>query len=211
MTRFERVLACTIAAMTVAVPIGTATGEELVKPKQSIQAPNAPKKAAADKKIDASGQNAGSNRQPTGKNADNAQSIPGVEKLVSMVRNTLITLNDANITNNYTILFQLSSREAQGRATPELLSESFRSIREQGADMSIISAAAPQFSELPTITPKGLLRLKGSFQSSPTINFDLFFQKEDDKWKIFAIGLGVIPMDSRPVSNSAKSGNRSPG
>jgi hypothetical protein len=211
MTRLERALACMIAMVAAAFPIGTAIGEELVKPKQPIQTTNAPKKTAAATKIQPSSQNTGSNRQPGGKEADNAQSIPGVEKLVSMVRNTLITLNDANITNNYAILFQLSSREAQGRATPELLSESFRSIREQGTDMSIISAAAPQFSELPTITPKGLLRLKGTFQSSPTINFDLFFQKEDDQWKIFAIGLGVIPVDSRPVSNSAKSGNRSPG
>ena len=149
-------------------------------------------------------------KQNSTDNTSAEQNIPPVELLVSLVRNTFVTLNDANLTNNYAVFHQLSSNEAQQHTSVDALSKSFEAIRKQGTDLSLLTIASPKFSQLPTITPKGLLRLQGSFETSPTINFDLFFQKEAKQWKIYAIGVGIISVDSRlrpiaPIKSSKAS------
>lgn len=129
--------------------------------------------------------------------------IPSAATIVALVRNSLNSVNDANLTGNYSVLSQLCSPDAKKISPPEVLAESFRAIREQKTDFSIISAATPNFTQLPMITPQGLLRLKGHFQSVPVVTFDIFFQRVGLNWKIYAIGVGVLPVDD--ASRTARS------
>ena len=61
-----------------------------------------------------------------------APPLPSAEQLVSLVRNVLLAVNDANLTGNYSVLRDLSAPDSQGLNTPERLEESFRPIRQQG-------------------------------------------------------------------------------
>jgi len=121
--------------------------------------------------------------------------VPSAEELVSLVRNVLLAVNDANLTGNYTVLRDLSAP-----------------IRQQGTDFSIVAVATPRFVQLPTFTPQGYLRVNGEFISSPRITFDIFFQHVAGRWRPYAIGVGVVPVQVNPTpSAEAKSLPKSKG
>jgi len=138
--------------------------------------------------------------------------LPSAEQLVSLVRNVLLAVNDANLTGNYTVLRDLSAPDSQGLNTPERLEESFRPIRQQGTDFSIVSVATPRFAQLPAFTPQGYLRVNGEFDSSPRITFDIFLQHVAGRWRPYAIGVGVVPVPlNPPPSVQVKSPEKSKG
>jgi hypothetical protein len=124
--------------------------------------------------------------------------LPSAEQLISIVRNVLLAVNDANLTGNYTVLRDLSDPDSQGLNTPERLEESFRPIRQQGTDFSIVAVATPRFAQLPAFTPQGYLRVNGEFDSSPRITFDIFLQLVAGRWRPYAIGVGVVPVPINP-------------
>ena len=128
-----------------------------------------------------------------------APPVPGAEELVALVRNVLLAVNDANLTGNYTVLRDLSAPDSQGLNTPERLEESFRPIRQQGTDFSIVAVATPRFVQLPAFTPQGYLRVNGEFLSSPRITFDIFLQHVAGRWRPYAIGVGVVPVPVNPT------------
>jgi len=124
--------------------------------------------------------------------------VPGTEQLVALVRNVLIAVNDANLTGNYAVLRDITAPESHKFNTPESLEASFGPIRQQGTDFAIVAVATPEFRQLPTITPKGLLRVNGEFITDPRITFDLFFQSVEGRWRPYAIGIGVVPVPPEP-------------
>jgi hypothetical protein len=137
--------------------------------------------------------------------------LPSAEQLISIVRNVLLAVNDANLSGNYTVLRDLSAPDSQGLNTPERLEESFRPIRQQGTDFSIVAVAAPRFVQLPTFTPQGYLRVNGEFDSSPRITFDIFLQHVAGRWRPYAIGVGVVPVTVNPTPSAEGSPRKSKG
>jgi len=81
---------------------------------------------------------------PVANAPSDAPPLPSTEQLVSLVRNVLLAVNDANLTWNYTVLRDLSAPDSQALNTPERLEESFRPIRQQGTDFSIVAVATPR-------------------------------------------------------------------
>jgi len=149
---------------------------------------------------------------PVANAPSDAPPLPSAEQLVSLVRNVLLAVNDANLTGNYTVLRDLSAPDSQGLNTPERLEESFRPIRQQGTDFSIVAVATPRFVQLPTFTPQGYLRVNGEFNSSPRITFDIFLQHVAGRWRPYAIGVGVVPVPvNPPPSTEVKSPPQSKG
>src|SRR5215475_8772499 len=142
----------------------------------------------------------------SGARAQNAAALPlpSTEQLIVLVRNVLLAVNDANLTGNYTVLRDLSAPDSQALNTPERLEESFRPIRQQGTDFTIVAVAAPRFTQLPTFTPQGYLRVNGEFDSVPRITFDIFLQHVADRWRPYAIGVGVlpVPVDAPPPAQA---------
>jgi len=61
-----------------------------------------------------------------------------------------------------------------------------------------VSVAMPRFTQLPAFTPQGYLRVNGEFDSSPQITFDIFFQHVADRWRPYAIGVGIVPVPVNP-------------
>ena len=139
---------------------------------------------------------------PVANAPSDAPPLPSAEQLVSLVRNVLLAVNDANLTGNYTVLRDLSAPDSQSLNTPERLEESFRPIRQQGTDFSIVAVATPRFVQLPTFTPQGYLRVNGDFNSSPRITFDIFLQHVAGRWRPYAIGVGVVPVPVNPTPSA---------
>ena len=128
--------------------------------------------------------------------------MPSAEKIVLLVRNSLITLNDALKTGNYTVLRDMGApgfREANSAAR---LSQIFADLVAKKVDLSAVAVIAPQLSQKPGLDQeKGLLHLKGYFPDKTVpINFELLYQAVDGQWRLF--GISVNP--GAPVAAEMK-------
>jgi len=128
--------------------------------------------------------------------------MPGAEKIVLLVRNSLITLNNALQTGNFTVLRDQGApgfREANSAAR---LSQIFADLVAKKVDLSSVAVIAPQLSQKPGLDQeKGMLHLKGYFPGKPVqINFELLYQAVDGQWRLFGISVN----SSAPVAAEAK-------
>ncbi len=122
--------------------------------------------------------------------------MPDGEKIVLLLRNTLITLNDALQTGNFTVLRDRGAPSFRDANSAARLSQAFADLASRSIDLSAVSIIAPQLTEAPTFDQKtGILRVKGYFPGEPVqINFEMFYQSVGGQWRLF--GLSVQPSSS---------------
>jgi len=132
-----------------------------------------------------------------------------------LVRSTLLALDQANKTGNYTVLRDLGAPGFQAGNTAARLSEIFAEQRNNKLDLSGVAAIDPQLTLLPQIESNGMMHMTGFFPSVPSqVNFDLLFAPVDGQWRLFGIGVNVgqaAPVAPAPSpSPSAKAAPRKP-
>ncbi|WP_249134078.1 hypothetical protein [Bradyrhizobium japonicum] len=115
-----------------------------------------------------------------------------LEQALYLIRSTLLTLNDANRTGNYTVLRDLAAPDFQARNTAADLGLNFLDLRRRNFDLYGAALLAPQFSDAPALDQQGMLRLAGYIPTRPRqIQFDLTFQTVAGQWRLFAIGIAT--------------------
>jgi hypothetical protein len=119
--------------------------------------------------------------------------------VLMLIRSSLLALDQANKTGNYTVLRDLGAPGFQAVNTAARLSEIFASQRNEKLDLSGVAVIDPQLSVLPEIEPNGMMRMAGFFPSVPSqVNFELLFAPVDGQWRLF--GLSVNVAQSAPVA-----------
>ncbi len=119
--------------------------------------------------------------------------MPDAEKIVLLVRTTLLTLNDALRTGNYTVLRDKGAPGFRDANSAARLGQIFSSLAASGLDLSVVAVMTPQLSEAPVLDQaQGTLNLKGYFPTKPTqIDFEVLYQSVGGHWQVF--GLSVQP------------------
>jgi hypothetical protein len=116
----------------------------------------------------------------------------GAEQALYLVRSTLLTLNDANRSGNYTVLHDLAAPGFQAKNTAADLAQIFSDLRRRNFDLFAVALLAPQFNAPPALDASGKLRLTGFFPTRPLrISFDLTFQTVGGQWRLFAISVAT--------------------
>lgn len=116
-----------------------------------------------------------------------------------LVRGSMLALHQANITGNYTVLRDLGAPGFQSANTAARLAEIFASQRAQKLDLSGIATLEPQLTQLPQITPNGLMHMAGFFPSVPLqVNFELLYAPVQGQWRL--MGISVNLGQSGPVA-----------
>jgi hypothetical protein len=111
-----------------------------------------------------------------------------------LIRSTLLALDQANKTGNYTVLRDLGAPGFQTN-TAARLAEIFAKQRNDNLDLSGVAVIDPQLSLLPQIEPNGLMHMSGFFPSVPTqVNFDLLFAPVNGQWRLFGISVSIGQM-----------------
>jgi hypothetical protein len=124
-----------------------------------------------------------------------------LEQALYLIRSTLITLNDANRSGNYTVLRDLASPGFQANNTAADLSQIFADLRKRNIDLHAVAIAAPQLSAQPHIDSNKMLRLTGYFPTQPLqINFDLLFQNVAGHWRLFGISVATAQAAQQPAA-----------
>lgn len=125
-----------------------------------------------------------------------------------LVRSTLLALDHANKTGNYTVLRDLGSPQFQAN-TAARLSEIFAAQRRDALDLSGVAALDPQLTLLPQIESNGMLHMSGYFPSIPTqVTFDLAYAPVNGQWRLFGISVGLG--QAAPSVPAAAAPNRKP-
>jgi len=111
-----------------------------------------------------------------------------------LIRSTLLALDQANKTGNYTVLRDVGAPGFQSN-TAARLGEIFAKLRNDNLDLSGVAAIDPQLNLLPQIEANGLMHMAGFFPSVPTqVNFDLAFAPVNGQWRLFGISVSLGQM-----------------
>ena len=131
-----------------------------------------------------------------------AQRIPNDYDLETLVKATLASLNDANLTGNYAVFHARSSRQVREQLTPQTFFEAFKVFRDQQIDIAPVLTLRPTFREKPAIGEENRLVLKGHFDTSAQrqrfsavrydrVAFDMDFIQSEGSWKVIRVNVDV--------------------
>jgi hypothetical protein len=106
-----------------------------------------------------------------------------------LIRETLLALDQANKTGNYTVLRDLGSPDFQANSAAQL-AEIFAQQRRDNIDLSGVAVIDPQLTLLPQIEANGMMRMAGFFPSVPTqVNFELLYAPVGGRWRLFGLSV----------------------
>jgi hypothetical protein len=118
-----------------------------------------------------------------------------------LVRASLLALDQANKTGNYTVLRDLGAPGFQVN-TAAKLSEIFAQLRRDNLDLSGAAVTEPQITVAPEVTANGLLHMKGFFPGTGAqINFELLYAPVDGQWRLFGVSVGLGQAAPAPAKN----------
>ncbi len=137
--------------------------------------------------------------------------VPPPEVLLVLIRTTVLALNQAVQTGNFTVLRDLGSPDLQVANSAAQLGIIFADLRNRNIDLSPAAIVAPEVSEPPTITPQNMLRLVGFFPTQPLqIKFQMLFQPVNDRWRLFGIAVDVVSPSTAPAAMAQETGPAAP-
>ena len=127
-----------------------------------------------------------------------AQKVPGAELQEVLIKTSLLSFNDANVTGNYAVLHAKVSKPFRDQFPPEKLAEIFKEFRDKHIDFDIIAAKKPITAEEPKVSDNGVLSIKGYFDTTPSrVNYDLAFVLSDGEWKLIKIDVNLKKPDAK--------------
>jgi hypothetical protein len=124
--------------------------------------------------------------------------LPPADVMLGLIRTTVIAVNQANQTGNYTVLRDLGAPDFRNANDASRLAAIFQVLREQGIDFTPLLQIAPEVSEAPVIDGAGLLHLAGFFPTEPLrVNFDMSFQSEKGRWRPYTISVYLARVEAQ--------------
>lgn len=123
-----------------------------------------------------------------------------LDQALLLVRSTLLTLNDANHSGNYTVLRDLASQEFQVRNTSADLALIFADMRRSKLSLFSVMLLSPQLSTAPDIDADGHLRVSGYVPTSPQqVKFDLVFEASSRQWKLLSLNISTASVQASSI------------
>ena len=118
--------------------------------------------------------------------------VPAERPLEALVKSTLLSFNDANVTGNYTVFHAKLSKPFREQYPPERLERTFRDFSKKHIDFDIVAALKPDYDPPPRVDDSGKLLVKGWFPTEPMrVYFNLEFIPSDGEWKLIAINVKI--------------------
>lgn len=122
-----------------------------------------------------------------------------------LIRSTLLTLNDANRSGNYTVLHDLAAPGFQNKNTPADLARIFADLRGRNFDLFAVALMAPKLTAPPQLERNGMLRLTGYFPTQPLqIRFDMLFANVAQHWRLFGISVATPQAPAHQAKTAPK-------
>jgi len=121
-----------------------------------------------------------------------ALDMPGPSAQEVLVKSILVTLNDAVASDNFTVLHAKISKPFREQFPPEKLRAVFKDLVEKHAvfDAGVAQKMIPD--EDARIDDRGVLNLKGRFQTAPKqVKYQLGFIESEGAWKLSGVTIDI--------------------
>ena len=116
------------------------------------------------------------------------------ELVVTLVRNTIAALGQANLTGNYTVLRDLGAPDFAAKNSATDLAAIFAPVRTAKIDLAPVVLLDPQISRA-SLTADKKLYITGALATQPLpITFELLFSPVNSIWRVD--GLSITPVQS---------------
>lgn len=124
--------------------------------------------------------------------------VPSVELQEILIKTSLLSLNDANLTGNYTVLHAKLAKVFRDQITPDGLKQGFKGFADQKVDFGLISVKPAIASSASTIDKRGALLLRGYFDTAPSrVTYELDFLPSEGLWKPIMLNVRVKPPNEK--------------
>ena len=124
-----------------------------------------------------------------------AMPVPGDLELAKLIWSTIVAIDHANQSGNYSVLRDISSPAFQIANDPSRLAQIFASLRENRVDLSNSLLLAPVYNGPAQVGAGNILRVRGSFGLRPTaVAFDFEFQWYNGKWRLCGVAISPMPL-----------------
>ena len=118
-----------------------------------------------------------------------AVDIPDDDDQDILIRNTLMTFNDANLSGDYSVFMAKASKEFQSQFTAEKMAAAFESFSKGKLDMSDVVTADYDSYEKARIDGNALV-LVGVFKTDNLeVKYNLRYLQNDGEWKVSSINV----------------------
>jgi len=109
-----------------------------------------------------------------------------------LIRSTLLAIDQATKTGNYTVLRDLGAPGFQVANTAARLGDIFANLRRDKIDLSGVAVLEPQLTLLPQIEANGLMHMTGFFPSVPEeVKFELLYAPVEGQWRLYGVSVGL--------------------
>ena len=127
---------------------------------------------------------------PSGSLANQQIVPPSNARVETLVRSTLIALDHANHTGNYTVFRDLSSPNFQRANNAAALAAAFTDLRKRNLNLSEIVANDLEYLEPVSIDNAGMLKVSGRFiHDTAAIEFNALYEIVAGRWRLFGISV----------------------
>jgi hypothetical protein len=115
-----------------------------------------------------------------------------------LIKTSLLTLNDANLTGDYTVLHAKLAKPFRDQFDPAKLKKAFKPFADQKTDWGLIAAKPPVPTTEAAIDKRGALILRGYFDTKPSrLSYELDFLPSEGEWKPIKLNVHVKPPNKR--------------
>lgn len=117
--------------------------------------------------------------------------------VLTLVRTTLVAVDQANATGNYSVLRDLGTLSFREKNSDADLARIFAPVREARIDLGPVVVLDPHLTRA-ALTQQRMLDVAGSLDTKPApVTFELLFQPVAGAWRVD--GVAVRPMRRSPA------------
>jgi hypothetical protein len=136
-----------------------------------------------------------------------AAAVPDDVRIVLMIRNTVLALNQANQTGNYSVLRDMGTPAFQMTNSQARLAEIFASLRARRLDLSPVMVFNPKLAAPAALQEGQVLKLAGYFPTTPEqVQFELAYQHYGEQWLLAGLAINVAPLGDGPQALGGPAG-----
>jgi hypothetical protein len=134
-----------------------------------------------------------SNTPPSAKPTVQA-GLPNPDNMLLLIRTSLLTLNDAIQTGNFTVLRDRLAPSVRDQNPAHQLYRVFARILEQRIDLRATAILTPEMTDVPAVDGNGRLSLKGVFRApdGTGLSFHLLFEPTRGQWMLYGATVDTV-------------------
>lgn len=118
-------------------------------------------------------------------------------QLVTLIKSTIMALQHANQTGNYSVLRDMGSPVFRERFDQAQLTAIFSTLRARNVNLNTVLFLNPNLSKQPEVTEGRQLRLVGDFATQPLkIQYEMLFLQIDGVWRIDGLAVDAVPVQA---------------